>query len=170
MKKVVALVLFATVFWQLSGLVPFPATLVYPSLESEEVAINQMFMFDTRWSILPGTISGCLFFPNIYDSKGERVQTAGGAMGKQFVEPDTANDVLFKPGEEIVVRVEAECGINLIEGIATIYEPVVFEKRFKVGEGTISMEDKIKNMARFGGADAETTRMLYKMEEILDVE
>ncbi|MBX4206097.1 hypothetical protein KW795_02770 [Candidatus Microgenomates bacterium] len=156
MKKITAFVILVILLWQMSGLIPYPVKLLYPNFNS--AAKNQFFIFDSRFSIFPGSLTGCLYFPDIYDSLGMRIQTESGRLGKQFIAPDHVNNPEFPIQKRIVLKIRAECGV----GGYTLYKFYILEKSYNVEDKIISMDEKISIFNQYTGRDKKEIEMLFK--------
>lgn len=161
--KVGLLVAGIFLVWQFTSLFLWRFEQLYPTGKTEKVARNQLFIFDSRWSFLPGSISGCLYFPNLYDSEGSRIQTAGGSIGKQFMEPDRHNNVLLEEGWVVDLKVRAECGVGVPGGIVPLYKLNVFEKRYLVGETMLTGEERVSIFRMFSDLPPEIISEMVKL-------
>lgn len=146
-KKLVFALVIVVLVWQGIGLIPFQVKQLYPSADTKEIATDQIFVFaNNKFSRLPLTFTGCLYFPNLYDSKNERIQTmTTGGSGNKIIEPDRGNNISLKPGENVTLKVRAECGIVLSGNMMKIYSLTIYEKKYNVVNRTLTIDERLEN-------------------------
>ena len=148
------------------GIIPRKIKMIQPESAATEIATNQLFIFEPIESGVPRRLSGCLYFPNLYDAKGERIMTAQGRRGSQvnarFMELDSINNVKLNVGEPVTLKITADC---LLLGIEVLKIPI-FEKKYIVSEKVMSTEEKITIQEKMG-VDPTVLNAMQEMEDTM---
>jgi hypothetical protein len=163
-KKLIFTLIVLVLIWQGVGLIPFSVKQLYPSSDTKEIATDQIFSFSkNKFSRLPGTITGCLYFPDLYNAKGERIQTILTSSANQIIGPDRNNNISLKPGEEVTLKVRAECGIVIGKGMVKIYSLTIYEKKYEVVNRTLTIDERLEN----SGLDPNIVKFLEGTEKAI---
>jgi hypothetical protein len=162
---ILIITLICVVAWQLSGLIPQQVSLLYPESNVAEIAPNQLFVTSPDKSHPAKTISGCVYFPNLYDANGKYIITTQGTRGPQnvrFMELGLNGDFPVHPGDEVTLKVSADCFVLGQQ----IWKPVIFEKKYTVKKELMTTQEKITAQTK-AGVDPSIIEMMQQAEEMM---
>jgi hypothetical protein len=168
-QKIIILLLigcFGLILWQVSGLIPTQVKIILPDANASEIASNQLFIIDPIDSHPPGTLTGCLYFPSLYNSKGKLIITTQGRRGLKpnvrYMELDDKNSAHVQAGDQVTLKMKADC----IFLRRIIYTSPLFEKTYTVREKPMTSQEKISAQEKIG-VDPVILKSMQEMDEII---